>query len=166
MIGPPMVPPNIFQRILALGSGSHSAVRRIEIIGPAIRIQGVVPEIVPDVAVETVRTGLDGRTDDAAHKVAKFGGGVVRDEVEFLDGIRSRGVTEEVIRHLVIVHTIEQEVVGLFAISVNQRPRTVTGGIASAGEAAGVGRYRAGRQQRQLHVIARGQEAGCRWSPR
>ena len=107
--------------------------------------------------METVGTGLDARTDDAAHEVAEFGRGVTGDQVKFLNSIRSRSVAEEVIRHLVVVHTVEQEVVGLFAIAVDERTRAVTASVVSANETAGVGGNRARGKERQLHVISGGE---------
>jgi hypothetical protein len=51
--------------------------------------------------VEGVAAAFDGGADDTAHEIAEFGGGVVRDEVEFLDRIRAGGVADQIVRYLI-----------------------------------------------------------------
>ena len=62
-------------------------------------------------------------THDAAHEIPEFRWGVIADQVEFLDGVRRRGITKQVIRHLVIVHAIQKEIVGLLAVPIDERSR-------------------------------------------
>ena len=107
--------------------------------------------------METVRTGLDRSADNAALEVSKLRRGVAGNQVELLDGIGRRGVTQQVIRHLVVIHAVEQEIIRLLAVAIDQRPAAIKIGIVAAGEAGRIGRYRPGRKQGQLDVIARGQ---------
>ena len=67
----------------------------------------------------TVRTRLDADADDSAFEIPELGRGVIGDEIEFLDGVRSGCVSKQVVRNLVVVHAIEQEIVGLLAIPIN-----------------------------------------------
>src|SRR6202040_2487215 len=89
------------------------------------------------------------------HEIPEFSRGVVAYHVEFLDSVRRRSVAKKVVRHLVVVHSIEEEVVRLFAIAVNERPRSA-GHVVPVIETAGIGMDSAGREQRQLHVISSG----------
>ena len=93
--------------------------RSAEIIGPAVRIQFVIAKEFPDVAVVAIRARLDADADDSAFEVSELGGGVIGDEIEFLNGVRGGCVSKQVVRNLVIVHSIEQEIVGLLAIPIN-----------------------------------------------
>ena len=128
----------------------------VEIILPAVGIQLVVAEVLPDVAVVLVGSGLDGSANDPALEVTKLGRGILRDQVELLDRIRSGRVPQKVVRNLVIVHAIKNKVVGLFAVAIDERPATA-GGVITIIEAGRIGRDGARREQRQLHIVARGQ---------
>ncbi len=65
-----------------------------DLVSPAVGIQLVVAEKLPDVAVKLVSSGLEGSADNAALEITEFGRGVLGDQVEFLDGIRSRSVPQ------------------------------------------------------------------------
>ena len=69
----------------------------MEIIGPAVRVQNVIAEELPDVSMEGVGARLDGGTHDAAFEIAELGGGIIGDQVELLDCVRSWSVTEFVV---------------------------------------------------------------------
>src|SRR6266851_10075766 len=84
-----------------------------ESVFPLVRVQLVIAEVFPQVAVEAVGARLDCGTDNAALEIAEFGRGVARNQVEFLDGIWCRSIAQKIVRYLVIVHSIEEEVVGL-----------------------------------------------------
>ena len=99
---------------------------------------------------------LIGGADDAALIVPELSRGVLGNKVEFLNGVRRRGKADQVVRHLVVVHAVQDEVVGLFAVAVDIWP-AAAGGIVAVIEAVGIRRHRPGRQQRQLHIVARGQ---------
>ena len=62
---------------------------------------------------------LIGGIHDSALKIAELGGGVGGNQVEFLDRVGRRRNRQQVIRGLVVVHPVEDEVVGLLAISVD-----------------------------------------------
>src|SRR6266404_2912777 len=93
--------------------------RATEIIGPAVRVQFVVANEFPDVPMVAIRTRLGAYADDSALEVSELGGSIIGDQIEFLDGVRSRRVSKQVVRNLVVIHPIEQEIVGLLAIPVN-----------------------------------------------
>ena len=90
---------------------------------------------------------LDRCADDAALKVAKLGRSIIRNQVELFDSIWRRRVTQEVVRYLVVIHAVEQEIVGLLAVAVDQRPAAIKISIVAAGEAGRIGRHRSGRKQ-------------------
>src|SRR5205814_9743162 len=110
-----------------------------------------------NIAMKCIRARLDRGIDDAALKIAKLCRSVVGDQVEFLDCIRGRRVTQQVIRYLVIVHAVEQEIVRLLTISVDQRTSAIPAGVVAVIETAGIGRNGARRKQRQLYGIERGE---------
>ena len=104
--------------------------------------------------MEAVGSGLDGRVDDAAFEIAELCRRVLRDQIEFLDCIRRWCVTQQVVGDLVVIHAIEQEIVGLLAIAIDERTSAITAGVVAVIEAAGIGRDRTRREQCQLRVIA------------
>src|SRR5512146_474541 len=101
-----------------------------EIIFPAVGVQHIVAEILPQVAMESVGPRLDGGADNAPLEVAELCGGVAGDEVEFLNGIGCGGVAQQVIRNLIVVHAVQQEVVRLLAIAIDVGPGAAGGVIA------------------------------------
>ena len=106
--------------------------------------------------MELVGSGLKGNANDSALEIAEFGGGVLRDKIEFLNSVGCRRVSQEVVRDLVIVQTIQKEVIGLFAVSVDEGPATAPNIVARVETGRG-GRDSAGREQRQFNVVARSQ---------
>ena len=74
-----------------------SSVVLVKVILPAVRVQDVVSEELPDVSMEGVRARLDGGIHDAAFEIAELGGGIIGDQVELLDCIRSWSVTEFIV---------------------------------------------------------------------
>ena len=78
-----------------------------EIVLPTIGIQNVVAEELPDIAVELVGSGLEGSANDSSLEIAEFSGRILRDEVEFLNSIGRGRVSQEVVRNLVIVQSVE-----------------------------------------------------------
>ncbi len=101
----------------------------------------------------SVSAGLEGRTNDAAHEIPEFRRRVVAYHIEFLNRIRRGSVAKKVVRHLVIVHSIQEEVVCLLAIAVDERPRPAAHVIPVI-ETAGIGMDGTGRKKRQFHVIS------------
>ena len=77
-----------------------------------------------------VGAGLDRGIDDAAGKVAELSRGVGSDDVEFLDGVRRRRDGQVVFGGLVIVHPVQDEVIGLLAVSIDRRTAAAIGVIA------------------------------------
>ena len=68
--------------------------------------------------MERVGSRLQGDVHDPALKVAEFGRGVVCDHLELGDGIDARLVSGQVVGDLVIVDTVEEEVVRFLPVSV------------------------------------------------
>src|SRR5256714_5598650 len=91
------------------------ALRPREIVGPAVRVQYVVAEKFPCIAMIAIGARLDAHTDDAALEVPEFSRSVVGDQVEFFDGVRSWRVPKQVVGNLIIVHAVEQKIVRLLA---------------------------------------------------
>ena len=103
--------------------------------------------------MELVGAGLDDHVDDAALEVAEFGRGVVGDHLELGDGVQVRLVGRQVVRSLVVVHAVQQEVVALFAIAVDIRTAAARGALPVV-EAGRIRRGDARRQQRQRDRVA------------
>src|SRR5207302_11126801 len=78
-------------------------------------------------------------------------------EVELLDGVGGWRITQEVIRYLVVIHAVEQKIIGLLAVAIDERSTAITASTVAVIKAAGVGRHRPRCKQSQLDVIARGQ---------
>src|SRR5437016_6166041 len=81
--------------------------RRVEPIFPLVCIQHVVPEELEYITVETIGTGLDRRADDASLEIPEFGGCILGNHIEFLNGINTGSKAHEIVRNLVVVHPIE-----------------------------------------------------------
>src|SRR5262249_25569988 len=116
-----------------------------DLMSPVIGIEFVVAEILPDVAMEVVGPRLEGGANDSALEIPEFGGGVLGDQVEFLDGVGSRCVPQEVVGNLVIVHAVQQKVVRLFAVPIDVWAAT-TVDVVPIVKAGGIWCDRAGRQ--------------------
>ena len=127
-----------------------------QIVRPAVGIQNVIAEKLPNIAMVFVRARFDDGVHNSAFEIAELCRGVARDEVELLDRIGSRRVAEQIVRYLVVVHAVEQEVVRLLAVAVDEGTATVSASIVSVIETAGIGRYRAWRKQGQLDIVAGG----------
>ncbi|SRR5258708_1685929 len=118
----------------------------VKSIFPGIRVQLVIAEILPEITVETVGTRLDCGTDNATLEITEFSRGIVCDQVKFLNSVRRGCVTQKIIRYLVIVHSIEEEVIGLLTIAVDVRSRPVRR-IVSIIKISGIGRDGTRREQ-------------------
>jgi len=103
--------------------------------------------------VEGVGAGFDGNADDAAEVVAVGGRGVLGDEVELLDGVDAWREGYVVVVDLVVIHAIEDVVVGLLAVAVDVRAADLEAGLRT-GKGAGVQGDGAGREQGELVVVA------------
>src|SRR5882762_1029508 len=92
----------------------------INFVFPLVGVELVVPEKLPYIAVKRVGAGFEGCADDATHKVAEFRRRVVRDQVEFFDRVGRRRIAQQVVRNLVVVHSVENKVICLFAVAVDK----------------------------------------------
>ena len=95
--------------------------------------------------MELIGSGFRDDADHAAHELAEFRGGVIRDHVEFLDRVHIRRERHVVVHEFVVVHTVQQIVVGLLAVSIDVGPSGVEGGLAGV-ERRRAGGHRAGHQ--------------------
>ena len=115
---------------------------------PVIGVEYVVAEVLKRIAVVLVGARFDHHVDDAALEIAELGRGVVGDHVEFRDGVGIRLIARQIIRRLVIIHAIQQEVITLFPVAVDVRS-AAAGGAHSTRESRRVRRGDARRQQCQ-----------------
>ena len=92
---------------------------------PLVGVQLIVAKEFPQGAVERIRPRPDRCVDNAALIVAELGGCVLGDEIEFLNRIRRWRIAHEVIRDLVVVYAIENEIIGLLAVPVDVRASAV-----------------------------------------
>ena len=100
--------------ILILPIGQAAQVR----IG--LRVQSVVAEKFPEVAVELVRPGTRRDVDVGAAADGKLGVSDVRLNVKLLDRVRRRSNHPGVRINLIVEHAVHREVVLLAALSVNR----------------------------------------------
>ena len=131
-----MVPPNWFRR-------SSPFARLFKPIG---RIEFIVAEELPDVAMQAVGAGLDGGVEHRTGGTAQLGAELAGLHLELLDGVHRRqddvvGAVEEVDGVGVVVNAVQQVV-------VLRGAQAVGGKRARSGVAAGVGlgRLRAGAE--------------------
>jgi len=92
-------------------------------------------------------------TLDSALEIAEFGGGVVGDQLEFLDGIHVGLIRNQVIGGEVVVRAIQQEVVGFLAVAVDIGT-AAAGGTLAAVEARRIGRGDARDQEGERYRVA------------
>src|SRR5262245_7987393 len=78
----------------------------IQIVLPAVGVQYIVAEKFVSVAMKRVGSRLDRHVYDSSLEGAELRRRVLRDQVEFLDGIHARTVTNHVVRYLVVVHPV------------------------------------------------------------
>ena len=88
--------------------------------------------------MEAVRTRLDRRTDDSTLKIAKLGRRVLRDQVEFLNRIGRWSKSKQIVRDLIVIHAVQDEVVRLFAVAVDVWSGSA-GSVVTIIEAVGIG---------------------------
>src|SRR5579884_142508 len=96
--------------------------------GPRCRIKvmnvkGVVTDILPQIAVNLVRTALDAGVDDSTRRVPEFGTVRTGLHFELSQGVRWRphdkaGTVQEVHYVVVVVHAVQNEVVLLGTLPV------------------------------------------------
>src|SRR5215813_4909107 len=96
---------------------------------PLIRVEDVVAEVLEGVAMERIRARLDRRVDDAALVVSEFRGRILSNQIEFLNRIRRWSQAQAVFGNLVVVQSIEQEVIGLLAVPVDIRTPATLGRV-------------------------------------
>ena len=78
---------------------------------------------------------------------------ILGDQAEFLNRVHTRSKSDQVVRHLVVIHAIEQEIVCLLAVSVDIRPAGAPRAI-SARQRLRIRMHAAGCEQGQLNVVA------------
>src|ERR1700686_4486797 len=117
---------------------------------PLVGIEKIVAEELENVPVVVVGSRLERGADDSAVVVAELGGSVLCDHGEFGNRIGGRRETDEIVGRLVVIDTIEQEVIGLLAVSIDVRAPPFLGSAGAGIKALRVDRYCARRKQRQL----------------
>ena len=71
--------------------------------------------------MKTVGARLDARTDDSPLIVPELSRGVLGDQVELLDGINPRCITDFVVLVFAVEDSVNEIFVGLLAVSVDVR---------------------------------------------
>ena len=101
--------------------------RRIgaEVARPLIGVEKIVAQKFERVAMKLVTAGLDADADDAAQELAEIGAGIVRDDVKLLDRVDAGRIRDVVVHELVVVHAVQQVVIGLLAVAVDVGPARV-----------------------------------------
>src|SRR6185369_11766971 len=113
---------------------------------PRSRIQFVVAEELEYGTVKLVGAGFYGDVDDASLEVAELGGGIAGDHLELLNRIHAGLIGDHIGVLVVVIHAVQQEVVGLLPIPVDVGPAAGRGAQA-VGEAAGVDRGSTGGEK-------------------
>ena len=123
------------------------------VVAPVVGIELVIAKILESVAMELIGSGLDHYVDDPSLEVAKFGRGVVRDQLELCNRVRVRLIRNQVVRGEVVVDAVQQEVIRFLTIAVHVRPPAARGALAAI-EAARIGVVTPAVEQRQGDRIA------------
>src|SRR5258708_29535577 len=84
-----------------------------------VGIQSIVAQELKYVAMVRIRSRFDGCVNDAAFVVSELGGGVLRNDVEFLDCIYARCIANLIILLLAVGLAIKEKQVGLLPVSVD-----------------------------------------------
>ena len=106
--------------------------------------------------MQTVGAGLDGGVNDSTVVVAELRRSVLCDEIELSNRIRGGRKTDEVFRRLVVVNTVQQEVVGLLAIPVDVGTSTLFSKVRSRIHALRINRDCSRSQECQLQKVTSG----------
>ena len=117
----------------------------IEVVRPFIGIEVIVAQELESAAVKLVGAGLQADIDNSAEEMAVLGAGIIGDDVHFLDCVNARRIGDVVVDEFVVVHAIQNVVIGLLAIAVQVRPRRVKGLLAGI-EGCGANSDRAGNE--------------------
>ncbi len=91
--------------------------------------------------------------DDSAVVVAEFRGSILSNDIELSDGIGRGCEAKQIIRYLIVIDAVQQEVVGLLAVPVDIGTSRFLGGVGSEIHAMGIDRDGASRKQGQLHIV-------------
>ena len=103
--------------------------------------------------MELIGAGLDGGIDDATGEVAELSRGVGSNDVEFLDGVGRRRDSQVIFGGLVVVHTVQNEVVGLLAMSIDVGTAAAVD-VISVVQGGVIHGHAARRQKSQLDIVA------------
>ena len=122
MIGPPNRSSENALGVIVVGRDGEGVV-----VAPGIGVQLVVLKQAVGGAVEAVGSGLQNGDDGAAVGVSVGGRCVGRNHADFVDSIRRRVVSDEVVLRLVQVRAFERVVVGLGAIAIDRSGAIVIG---------------------------------------
>src|SRR5690348_11438428 len=95
----------------------------VGVVFKSIRVEAVVTDKFPDIAVKAVRPAFDGRIYHGAGGSAEFGRVGARLYTEFLQRVRRRlhglyGAFLQIRRAGVIVHAVERKIILRFEISI------------------------------------------------
>ena len=86
---------------------------------PAVGVKLVVSEVFPQIAMKTIGSRFYGRIHDPAHIVTEFSRRILGNQVEFLDCVGRGRVSKQVVGYLVVVHSVQKEIVCLLTISID-----------------------------------------------
>ena len=122
----------------------------------AIRIESIVPEKFKQRAVEIVASRLRQNVDHTARCAADFGAIKIRQNFKFLNGVNRRPDSNSANESLVVVHAIDQVVVGDRVLPVHgiRRVQTAVVRACTGGQAVWRSRTNTGNELRQLNVVA------------
>src|SRR6476660_4985367 len=122
-----------------LGLGQNSARRTSRIaVPPRVGVEDVVAEELEGIAVEAVGPRLNGGVYNSALKISELCRGVLRDDVKLLNGVRRRRESKPVLRYLVVINAVQQEVISLFTIAIDIGAPAVFCGVGTLIRARGV----------------------------
>ena len=90
----------------------------LKIVGPIVGVQDIVSKELEDVAMIAVGARLDRSTDDAPLEISELCRSVLGNQAKFLNRVHAGSKPNQVVRHLVVIHAVEQEIVRLLTVSV------------------------------------------------
>src|SRR5271154_656358 len=119
------IPAQCRRRVASRGSGYERAVF------PLIGVEDIVTDELKHIPVGAVGTRLNGGVDDSASVVAKLRRSILCNQIELPDRSRRGRVTARVVRCLVVIDAVEQEIIVFLAVSVDIRTATSIHGALS-----------------------------------
>ena len=143
------------EQIPAQGGSRNDASRcsLAQAVLPLISVELVVAEELKEIATQTIGARLEGGVNNPAVIVPKIRRGVLGNKVELSDRVRRGRVASKIFGCLVVVDTVQQEIVGLFTVAIDVGTTALFGKVCAGVHALRIDRDGAWGKKRQLDKV-------------